>query len=47
MGERNSAITFATKLAKRCNALSCFEASAAMQKQEQTVFRRLHFHRLV
>ena len=28
---------FATKLAQRCNALSCFEASEAMQKQEHNV----------
>ncbi|MBW9234319.1 hypothetical protein JQK62_19025, partial [Leptospira santarosai] len=33
--------SFATKLAKRCNVLSCFEASRAMQKQEHCLLSRV------
>ena len=33
-------IILATKLAQRCNVLSCFEASIAMQKQENRFFPR-------
>ncbi|MCP2036146.1 hypothetical protein L1279_003168 [Planomicrobium sp. HSC-17F08] len=40
IGRRQRGQTFATKLAQRCNGLSCPEASVAMQgqKQEQRVF---------
>ncbi|KOF09289.1 hypothetical protein AC739_15745 [Planococcus glaciei] len=39
MAEGREANVFAPKLAQRCNALPCFEASEVMQKQEQRVFK--------
>jgi len=46
--QRSDATPFhVSKLAQRCNALSCFEASAAMQKQEHIfALRRLALHAL-